>query len=133
MKNFNTLALLLLILGLTITACKDETPTAQEEVVDLTSLQGEWVIDTVKRGEEIAPSLNGGIFHFVDDKTLILGANLPGVTIDEPTAYELDGESIKNVGSMKLNFDIQSLNAEKMVLNSRIQGLEFSFNFSRKE
>lgn len=133
MKIFNTLFLLLLI-GLTITACKEESSTVQEEsAVDLTSLTGEWIIETVEKEGETVNSLNGGIFNFVDDKTLILGANLPGVSIDEPTSYELDEESIKNVGSMNLSFDIKSLDAEKMVLSSRIQGIEFNFNFNRAE
>lgn len=135
MKIFNALTLLLLLLGLTITACKEEAPTTQEEesTIDLTSLTGEWIIETVEKEGETVNSLNGGVFNFVDDKTLVVGANLPGVSIDEPTAYELDGESIKNVGSMKLNFDIKSLDAKKMVLSSRIQGLEFSFKLNRVE
>lgn len=133
MKILNTL-ILLLIIGLTITACKEETSTIEEEpAVDLTSLMGEWIIETAERGEKPVPSLNGGVFNFVDDKTVILGVNLPGINIDEPVTYDLDGESIKNVGSEKLNFDIETLDAKNMVLNVKIQGFDCRFNLTRKE
>ncbi|MFK7946906.1 MAG: hypothetical protein AB8G11_04905 [Saprospiraceae bacterium] len=135
MKILNTLTLLLLI-GLTIAACKDETPTNQEEsAVDLTVLQGIWTIDTVKLGDKVRNSLNGGTFNFVNDTEFISGVNLQGtgIEIDKPTTYELDGESIKIMGTEALVFDIQRLDTEKMVLNARIRGLECLFSFSRQE
>jgi hypothetical protein len=135
MKVFNTLILLLLI-GLTIVACKEEAPTTQEEgAVDLTVLQGTWVIDTVKLGDIVRNSLNGGTFNFVNEREFLSGVNLQGtgIEMDKPTTYELDGESIKIMGNEALVFDIQQLNAEKMVLNARIRGLDCRFNFSRQK
>ena len=135
MKVFNTLTLLLLI-GLTIVACKEEASITQEEgAVDLTVLQGTWVIDTVKLGDIVRNSLNGGTFNFVNEREFLSGVNLQGtgIEMDKPTTYELDGESIKIMGNEALVFDIQQLNAEKMVLNARIRGLDCRFNFSRQK
>ena len=132
MRIFNTIALLLLI-GLSIAACKQEEETPEQSAIDMSALPGEWVIETAKRGEKVAPSLNGGTFNFVDDKTVIVGINLPGITIDEPTSYKLDGENIKITSDNEIDFNIESLDAKSMVLNTKIQGFDWSFDLIRKE
>ena len=138
MKIYNILTLLFLI-GLTITACNEGTPNSQQEEtrtnIDLTTLQGTWVIDTVKLGDIVRNSLNGGTFNFVNDQEFISGVNLQGtgIEIDKPTTYQVDEKSIKIMGNEAIVFDIKQLNSDKMVLNARIRGLECRFSFSRQE
>lgn len=134
MKAIKTLALLALI-GLSISACKTENPSDQEESINLDELQGIWVIDTVKLGGQIRNSLNGGTFNFVNEQEFISGVNLQGtgIKIDEPTTYKIEEERIKIIGDEALIFNIEQLKDDKMILNANIRGIECVFNFSKEE
>lgn len=127
-----------MLLGLVVASCNDETPTSEEQeqaTVDLTLLTGEWVIDSMKVRDKIRSTMDGGIFHFVDEKTFIPRINLDGtgIEIDQPIDYQIEDKQIKIKGNQEVIFDIQALDATKMALESRIRGLGFKFYLSRKE
>ena len=134
MKAIKIFALLSLI-GLSISACKTETPTNQEANININELQGNWVIDTAKVGGQVRNSLNGGTFNFVNDQEFISGINLSGtgIEMDAPTTYKVEDETISIMGNEALIFNIDQLKDDKMVLNAQIRGLECVFIFSREE
>jgi hypothetical protein len=137
MKINKTIPLALLLMCLSIYACQESEPNQQgqeklqEEKINTKNLIGEWkVINAEKNGEKLN-SIEDAIFIFDTDKTLSINSNFPGINKDEATPYELDDLTISKVGSLELDFEINSLTESSMLLESKIQGIGFTFELKK--
>jgi|AntRauTorckE5430_2_1112549.scaffolds.fasta_scaffold02094_3 hypothetical protein len=137
MKINKTIPLALLLMCLSIYACQESEPNQQgqeklqEEKINTKNLIGEWkVINAEKNGEKLN-SIEDAIFIFDTDKTLSINSNFPGINKDEATPYELDDLTIGKVGSLELDFEIISLTESSMLLESKIQGIGFTFELKK--
>lgn len=133
MKIHKILLLTLLSMCLSIYACQEnepnqpETPQEEEEKINTENLIGEWqVTDAQKNGEKLN-AIEDAVFIFNNDKTLTINSNFPGINKDEATPYELNDLTVSNVGDFNLNFEITTLTEQVLVLESKIQGMDFKF------
>ena len=136
MKLYKTIPFTLLLMCLSIYACKESAPTelqqeVLEEAINTKNLIGAWKVIDAEKNEEKLNSIEDAIFNFKDDNTLILNSNFPGINKDEPTTYELNDLMISKVGSYELDFEITNLTERSMVLESKIQGIDFKFTLEK--
>ncbi|MFT6148470.1 MAG: hypothetical protein ACJAUH_001152 [Saprospiraceae bacterium] len=138
MKLYKTISFTLCLTCLSIYACKKSEPAEQEqqqisqENIDTQNLIGTWkVIDAEKNGEKLN-SIEDAIFDFKNDFTLTINSKFPGINKDEPTSYKLNDLTISKVGRYELDFEIMDLTANTMVLEAKIQGIDFKFELENK-
>ncbi len=132
MKLQKLIIVAIFMLSLTVNACKETDTTEKEPAMDMTNLIGDWTLTDATINGKKRNSLDDATFSFVDDKTLTISVgDIPGVNADEVTPYTLDNQTIKDVGSFKLNFEITTLDAKKMTLQSEIQGMDCNFVFQK--
>ena len=119
------LSLFIFLVGLGSCASDPEVKSTEG-----TTIVGHWELVEASRSGKKTESLGGTYFTFTDDK---MSTNLPiNGAIDSPYTNLDNIISQSIVNDIKIDYTIQELSKEKLRLNTKLRGVDFSFLLERK-
>jgi len=120
MFKFNGLIIIFVLFFLSCQGIESVQP------IDITDIQGTWVLDSASRNGENTESLDG-LFYTFDEKKII--TNLLGDTAKSD--FSIQDQQIIHILEDTMKYQIISLNDSTLRLLSNIQNTTFGFKFHK--
>ena len=124
MKGLNFLAYFILITLITFGAC-----TSEEEAIDISLLYGHWDIKSAQRDGHPTETLTSTFFEFEEGK-MTTNFNLEGNKVSGD--FEINGLNIIQKGDPDVNFSVEILEENKLVLLTKLMDYKFTLNLEKK-
>ncbi len=124
MKVLKTLSFSIFIAVVSFSAC-----TSDVETLDTNMLYGHWTIKSAQRDGRPTETLASTFFKFSKDGNMVTNFNLDGNEITE--AFEIEGFIIKQKGDTELNFSVEKLEENQLVLLTKLMKHDFTLNLEK--
>jgi predicted HTH transcriptional regulator len=104
----------------TMVACDTQNDERHATII------GKWYIAFAERNNAKINTLEGTVFEFTNDKQLV--TNIPQIGSGK---YRFKGDKIVQDGASNVEYSIEELTKDKLVLNTQIKSFDFKLIFTR--
>ena len=127
MKVLKTLSYSFLIAIITsFVAC-----TSGGESLETNLLYGHWDIKSAQRDGHPTETLTNTFFEFKEEGKMITNFNLEGVEVSGD--FEIEGLNITQKGEPEINYSVEKLEEDKLVLLTKLMDYSFTLNLKKKD
>ena len=126
MKILKTLPLSILITTLFIVSCSTEV-----ETLDAALLYGRWDIKSAQRDGHPTETLTNTFFEFDEQGKMVTNFNLEGNEVSGE--FVINGSKITQKGDPEINYSVEILEENKLVLLTKLMDYNFTLNLKKKD
>ena len=127
MSVTKSLSFLFILLNLaTLVSCTSETKTIDDNL-----LYGRWEIKSAQRDGQPTETLTSTFFEFDKAGKMTTNFNLEGNEISRN--FEIEGMKIIQKGEPEVNYSIEILNADKLVMLTQLMDYQFTLNLEKSK
>lgn len=130
MNAFHTFSFLALISLCTVFACTNTTTTEETaKEVKVEQVHGNWQVTEATRDGQATETLDGLFFRFSEAGQL--STNLLGSEVEVP--FELITNKITQKSEPPLEYTVEEVNDQQLVLSTTLQGMKFKLTLGKGE
>jgi len=126
MKVFKNHAYFILLTACTIIGCSSEVETFDQNL-----LYGHWEIRSAQRDGHPTETLTNTFFKFNEEGKMVTNFNLDGNEVSGD--FEIEGYKILQKGDPTIDYSVEIIEADKLVLLTKLMDYDFTINLKKKE